>query len=64
MSTVPAAFVAPARLLLGPGPSDVAPSVLRALAAPTLGHLDPKLFGVMDEIRAMPDIVVARLVKL
>ncbi|MCC7012272.1 MAG: alanine--glyoxylate aminotransferase family protein [Planctomycetes bacterium] len=46
-------FVPPARLLLGPGPSDVAPSVLRALAAPTLGHLDPKLFEALDQIRAM-----------
>ena len=26
---------------MGPGPSDVAPSVLAALSAPTVGHLDP-----------------------
>jgi alanine-glyoxylate transaminase/serine-glyoxylate transaminase/serine-pyruvate transaminase len=39
--------------LLGPGPSDVAPSVSRALAAPTIGHLDPRLFDALDEIRAM-----------
>ena len=43
----------PQRVLLGPGPSDVAPSVLGALAKPTLGHLDPEFLVVMDEIRAM-----------
>ena len=47
------AFQPPARTLLGPGPSDVAPSVSRALAAPTLGHLDPKLLGCMDELRGL-----------
>ncbi|MCU0671876.1 MAG: alanine--glyoxylate aminotransferase family protein [Myxococcota bacterium] len=51
--SVPAPLVPPARVLLGPGPSDVAPSVLRALAAPTVGHLDPYFLGVMDEVRAM-----------
>ncbi|MCA9546627.1 MAG: alanine--glyoxylate aminotransferase family protein, partial [Myxococcales bacterium] len=43
----------PARVLMGPGPSDVAPSVLRALGAPTVGHLDPMFLQVMDEVRAM-----------
>ncbi len=43
----------PARVLLGPGPSDVAPSVLRALGSPTVGHLDPMFLQVMDEVRAM-----------
>src|SRR5688500_5860886 len=38
----------PERLLLGPGPSPVAPSVLRALAQPTIGHLDPVLLQVQD----------------
>jgi alanine-glyoxylate transaminase/serine-glyoxylate transaminase/serine-pyruvate transaminase len=42
----------PERLLLGPGPSPTAPSVLLALARPTLGHLDPWLLARMDEIRA------------
>jgi alanine-glyoxylate transaminase/serine-glyoxylate transaminase/serine-pyruvate transaminase len=45
-------FDPPQRVLLGPGPSDVAPSVLRALAAPTLGHLDPRTFDVMAELAA------------
>src|ERR671914_2044693 len=41
----------PQRTLLGPGPSDVPPRVLEALARPTIGHLDPVFLKVMDEIR-------------
>jgi alanine-glyoxylate transaminase / serine-glyoxylate transaminase / serine-pyruvate transaminase len=37
------------RILLGPGPSPVPQRVLRALAAPTLGHLDPQYIAIMDE---------------
>jgi len=37
------------RILLGPGPSPVPQRVLRALAAPTLGHLDPQYIQIMDE---------------
>ena len=42
----------PQRVLLGPGPSDVPPRVLEALARPTIGHLDPVFLQLMDEIRA------------
>lgn len=38
-----------AKLLLGPGPSNSDPRVLRALAEPTLGHLDPDFVKIMDE---------------
>ncbi|NLA59591.1 MAG: alanine--glyoxylate aminotransferase family protein [Firmicutes bacterium] len=38
-----------AKLLLGPGPSNPDPRVLRALAEPTLGHLDPDFVAIMDE---------------
>jgi alanine-glyoxylate transaminase/serine-glyoxylate transaminase/serine-pyruvate transaminase len=41
------------RILLGPGPSPVPQRVLRALAAPTLGHLDPQYLAIMDETCAM-----------
>jgi len=41
------------RILLGPGPSDVPPPVLAALAAPTLGHLDPEYLQIMDETRGL-----------
>src|SRR5215207_1610470 len=37
------------RLLMGPGPSPVPARVLRAMSAPTLGHLDPQYVALMDE---------------
>ena len=43
----------PQRVLMGPGPSDVDPAVLRAMAAPTIGHLDPAFLGVMDQTKGM-----------
>jgi len=41
------------RVLLGPGPSPVSARVLRALGAPTLGHLDPQYVAIMDEVCEM-----------
>ena len=38
-------------LLMGPGPSSVLPEVYRALARPTLGHLDPDFIALMDETK-------------
>lgn len=46
-------FQPPSRLLLGPGPSMAAPSVLEAMARPLLGHLDPAFVGMMEEIKEM-----------
>ena len=46
-------LVPPVRVLLGPGPSDVSPRVLAAMASPTIGHLDPKYLQIMDETRRM-----------
>lgn len=46
-------FEAPRRTLMGPGPSDVHPRVLQAMARPTIGHLDPAFVGLMDEICAL-----------
>jgi alanine-glyoxylate transaminase/serine-glyoxylate transaminase/serine-pyruvate transaminase len=43
----------PARLLLGPGPSPVHPRVMRALAAPVIGHLDPELIRLLDDTRGL-----------
>ncbi|MGL4511988.1 MAG: pyridoxal-phosphate-dependent aminotransferase family protein [Lacipirellulaceae bacterium] len=43
----------PHRLLHGPGPSPVAPSVLEALAAPCIGHMDPVFLRLMNEVREM-----------
>jgi len=43
----------PQRTLMGPGPSDVSPRVLSALARPTVGHLDPSFIGMMDEVKSL-----------
>src|SRR5258708_40014140 len=51
--TLPGQLNPPPRLLLGPGPSDAHPRVLRAMATPLVGHLDPYFLQVMDETRAM-----------
>ncbi len=47
------AFRPPQRLLLGPGPSNAAPSVLHAMSQPLLGHLDPVFVKMMEEIKTM-----------
>ncbi|MEE8308067.1 MAG: alanine--glyoxylate aminotransferase family protein [Gammaproteobacteria bacterium] len=46
-------FNPPARILMGPGPSNVYPRILEALARPTIGHLDPAFIGMMDEIKEL-----------
>jgi len=46
-------FIPPVRTLMGPGPSDVHPRVLAAMARPTIGHLDPKFVDMMDEMKTM-----------
>src|SRR4051812_46737769 len=40
------------RILLGPGPSLTSPRVMRAMAAPTVGHLDPLMVAMLDDVRA------------
>ena len=42
-----------ARFLMGPGPSDVHPRVLKAMATPLIGHLDPQFIQIMDRIKDM-----------
>jgi alanine-glyoxylate transaminase/serine-glyoxylate transaminase/serine-pyruvate transaminase len=46
-------FHPPLRTLMGPGPSDVSPRVLAAMARPTIGHLDPAFITLMDEIKVL-----------
>ena len=41
------------RILLGPGPSDVPPRVLAAMATPLLGHLDPQFLEIMNATQDM-----------
>jgi len=46
-------FNPPKRILMGPGPSDVHPKVLKAMATPLIGHLDPHFVTMMDEVKSM-----------
>ncbi len=46
-------FSPPDVLLLGPGPSPVPKRILDALARPTIGHLDPRFVGMMDELKEL-----------
>ena len=41
----------PEKILLGPGPTPVEGRILRAMAEPTLGHLDRDFVAIMDETR-------------
>ncbi len=51
--TIPGQLDPPIRLLLGPGPGDVHPRVLTAMASPLVGHLDPYFLQVMNETQEM-----------
>jgi alanine-glyoxylate transaminase/serine-glyoxylate transaminase/serine-pyruvate transaminase len=46
-------FLPPQRILMGPGPSDVSPRVLAAMARPTIGHLDPEFVAFMDDLKSL-----------
>ena len=41
------------RILMGPGPSNVHPRVLQAMAAPCIGHLDPAFLSIMDDAQRL-----------
>ena len=43
----------PDRTLMGPGPSDVHPRVLRAMSTPLVGHLDPSFVEIMNEVQEL-----------
>ena len=47
------ALTPPRRVLLGPGPSPVDDRVLRSMAAPLVGHLDPIFVQTMDEVQVL-----------
>ena len=42
-----------ARVLLGPGPSNVHPRVMKAMLSPVVGHLDPDFVHVMEDIKKL-----------
>jgi alanine-glyoxylate transaminase / serine-glyoxylate transaminase / serine-pyruvate transaminase len=47
-----------ARVLLGPGPSNVHPRVMKAMLSPVVGHLDPDFLRVMEDIKKLLRIVL------
>ena len=47
----------PRRILLGPGPSMTDPRVLRAMAFPPIGHLDPYLLKLYEEEQELLRII-------
>jgi len=51
--SLPGPLNPPQRLLLGPGPCDAHPRVLRAMAAPLVGHMDPYFLEIMAQIQEM-----------
>ena len=50
MSAVRPQTDVPTRLLLGSGPSNPEPRVLRAMAMPLIGQFDPAFTEIMDEV--------------
>lgn len=53
MSEVLPDLAPPIRTLMGPGPSDIHPRVLQAMARNTVGHLDPYYLQLMDQMQGM-----------
>lgn len=51
MSNSYTTFIPKPHVLLGPGPSDVPPRVLQAMATPLVGHLDPEFLSLMNSIQ-------------
>lgn len=46
-------FNPPERVLMGPGPSNIHPQVLKAMSRSTVGHLDPSFINLMDQIKEL-----------
>ena len=47
----------PPRLLMGPGPVNADPRVLRAMSTPLLGQFDPDFTAIMQEVMALSRLV-------
>jgi alanine-glyoxylate transaminase/serine-glyoxylate transaminase/serine-pyruvate transaminase len=43
----------PVRVLLGPGPSELDPAVLRAMTLPPQGYVDPAMLRIFDELKLL-----------
>ncbi|MGH8216545.1 MAG: pyridoxal-phosphate-dependent aminotransferase family protein [Rhodanobacteraceae bacterium] len=48
-----ASLYPPVRVLLGPGPSELDPEVLRAMTLPPLGCVDPAMLQIFDELKLL-----------
>ncbi len=49
------------RILMGPGPSNVHPRILQAMALPCIGHLDPEFIAIMEETkRFLREVMLTR----
>src|SRR5688572_19260006 len=59
MTQLPPPVDPPVRVLMGPGPSEIHPRVLRAMAAGTVGHLDPYYLKLMNGMQEMLRTVFA-----
>jgi alanine-glyoxylate transaminase/serine-glyoxylate transaminase/serine-pyruvate transaminase len=46
-------LLAPARLMLTPGPCSIDPRVYRALATPLVGHMDPFFISLMGDVQVL-----------
>ncbi len=46
-------LIIPGRILLGPGPSNIPPSVTQAMSSPMIGHLDPLFLNIMEDVQEM-----------
>ena len=46
-------FQPPKRILMGPGPSQISPRVLDAMARPVIGHLDPAFMEMMEQTKEL-----------
>jgi alanine-glyoxylate transaminase/serine-glyoxylate transaminase/serine-pyruvate transaminase len=49
-------FHPPERLLMGAGPSRVHEDVLKVMSQTTIGHLDPDMITMMDQLKDMPTL--------
>lgn len=50
MTQIPSPLNPPERLLCGPGPCNVSPAALTAMQRPLLGHTDPDLIDILQQV--------------
>ena len=46
-------FIPPQRILMGPGPSNIHPRVLKAMSEPVIGYMDPIFVQMMAELKEL-----------